>query len=117
MSESPKPPPAPVADNFRNFEDEPTRNELARFKAFIFIQVLFLGASPLAGGFNFKLWSMADTALLILSLGLSALAFVLETREGRRLVFRAAALLYILGVFDMAINVLISGVAGWKGMK
>lgn len=66
----PPPPPAPPADNFRAHSDEPTRSELARFKAFIFIQILFLGASPLAGGFNFKVWSMADTALLILSLGL-----------------------------------------------
>jgi hypothetical protein len=116
MSESPAIPPVPATEKFRNYEDEPSKNELARFKAFLFIQVLFLGASPLAGGFNFKLWSMADTALLILSLGLSALAFVLESREGRRFVFRTAALLYILGVFDMAVNVLVSGVAGWKGM-
>jgi|FLOH01.1.fsa_nt_gi hypothetical protein len=94
--------------------EEPSRVELARFKAFIFIQVLFLGASGLTGGFHFKLWSMLDTSLLVLSLGMSALAFVIETRSGRRFIFRAAALMYVLGVIDMAVNILISGVVGWK---
>ncbi|NQU48160.1 MAG: hypothetical protein HQ519_05890 [Planctomycetes bacterium] len=112
MSDTP-----PEIPPFRNQEEEPSSSELARFKAFIFIQILFLGASPLAGGFNFKVWSMLDTALLILSLGISALAFVLESRQGRRLVFRTAALLYILGVIDMAYNILRSGVVGWKGFS
>ena len=96
--------------------EEPTRSELARFRAFIFIQFLFLGASPLTGGFHYKLWSMMDTSLLVLSIGLSALTFVIETREGRRLVFRTSAVIYVLGVLDMAINILMSGVVGWKGV-
>jgi hypothetical protein len=97
--------------------EEPSRSELARFRAFIFIQFLFLGASPLTGGFHYSLWSMLDTSLLVLSIGLSALTFVIETREGRRFVFRAAAMIYILGVLDMAINILLSGVLGWKGVS
>jgi hypothetical protein len=96
--------------------EEPSRVELARFKAFIFIQILFLGASPLAGGFHYRLWSMLDTSLLVLSIGMSALAFVIETREGRRFIFRAAAMIYVLGVVDMAVNILVSGVVGWKGV-
>ena len=96
--------------------EEPSRSELARFRAFIFIQFLFLGASPLTGGFHYKLWSMLDTSLLVMSIGLSALTFVIETREGRRLVFRTSAVIYVMGVLDMAINILMSGVVGWKGI-
>lgn len=66
---------------------EPTKSELVRLKAFIFIQVLFLSMSPLAGGFHYSLWSMLDTSLLVLSIGISALAFVVETRPTRRLIF------------------------------
>lgn len=95
--------------------DEPTKSELARFRAFIFIQFLFLGASPLTGGFHYSFWSMMDTALLVMSIGLSALTFVIETRDGRRLVFRTAAIIYVMGVIDMAVNILMSGVVGWKG--
>jgi len=95
---------------------EPTRVELSRFKAFLFIQFLFLGASPLAGGFHLSIWTMLDTSFLVLSIGMSALAFVLETRKGRRLVFRIGAILYALGVLDMAVNILLSGVYGWKGV-
>lgn len=95
---------------------EPTKVELARFKAFLFIQFLFLGASPLAGGFHFSIWTMLDTSFLVLAIGMSALAFVLETKESRRLVFRIGASLYALGVLDMAINILLSGVYGWKGV-
>lgn len=96
--------------------DEPTKVELARFKAFLFIQFLFLGASPLAGGFHFSIWTMLDTSLLVLAIGMSALAFVLESRKGRRLVFRIGASLYALGVLDMAVNILLSGAYGWKGI-
>jgi hypothetical protein len=59
---------------------------------------------------------MLDTSLLVLSIGMSALAFVIETREGRRFIFRAAAMIYVLGVVDMAVNILVSGVVGWKGV-
>lgn len=118
---SPEPPPTSTPDPVHrpaaeaNFE-QPTRTELVRFKAFIFIQILFLGASPLAGGFQYKWWSMMDTSLLVLSIGMSTLAFVLETPAGRRGIFRAAAVLYVFGVLDMAANILLSGVYGWKGV-
>jgi hypothetical protein len=32
----------------------------------------------------------------------------------RRLAFRTAIVLYLLGLLDMGINVLISGVVGWQ---
>ncbi|PCJ52811.1 MAG: hypothetical protein COA70_11560 [Planctomycetota bacterium] len=110
MSENDTPtvPPPPV--------DEPTRVELTRFRAFLFIQVLFLCASPITGGFHFSIWTMLDTSFLVLSIGMSALAFVLETKAGRRRVFRLGAALYTLGVLDMAVNILISGAYGWKGI-
>lgn len=87
-------------------------------KAFLWIQILFLLASPLTGGFHFKMWSMLDTALLLMSIGITNLAFVVESRQSRRLIFQVSATLYIAGVLDMAINVLMSGVLGWRpGMK
>jgi len=113
-SQAPPPPalleaPPPVPPGY------PGSPELARFKVFVTIQVLFLLASPLAGGFHYKLWSMLDTALFVLSIGVSALAFVVETRRARTLVFRVAAVVYVLGVLDMSANILLSGVLGWRG--
>ena len=49
-----------------------------------------------AGGFQFKLWSMLDTALLIQSIGVTGLVLVLEEARLRRLAFRAAVILYLL---------------------
>ena len=70
--------------------------------------------SVFTGGFNFKLWSMLDTALMIQSIGVTALVVVLEDPKYRRLAFKAAIILYLLAVLDMGINVCISGVVGWK---
>ena len=81
---------------------------------FLGIQAFFLVVSVFTGGFNFKLWSMLDTALMIQSIGVTALVLVLEEAKLRRLAFKAAIILYILAVIDMGINVLVSGVVGWK---
>jgi len=62
----------------------------------------------------FSLWSMLDTALMIQSIGVTALVVVLEEAKHRRLAFRVAIVLYLLAVLDMGINVCISGVVGWK---
>ncbi len=89
-------------------------DEVTRVKIFLGIQVAFLVLSVFTGGFNFKLWSMLDSALLIQSIGVTALVFVLEEGPLRRLAFRAGIILYLLGLLDMSINVLISGVVGWQ---
>lgn len=94
--------------------EEPTGIELARFKTFITIQVIFLCGSPLAGGLRFRPWSMLDTAILVLSIGLSGLAFVMESPAGRRRVLHIAGVMYLLAVLDMSINILLSGILGWK---
>lgn len=98
----------------KSVTEEPSRVELARFKTFITIQVIFLCGSPLAGGLRFRPWSMLDTAILVLSIGMSGLAFVLESPRGRRRVLRIAGTLYLLAVLDMSINILLSGILGWK---
>jgi len=90
-----------------------TSSEISRLKTFLWIQILFLLASPLAGGFHYRLWSMLDTALLLIAIGITNLAFVVESRSARRLIFQVSATCYIAGVLDMAVNVLISGVLGW----
>ena len=89
-------------------------DELTRVKLFLGIQAFFLVVSVFTGGFNFKLWSMLDTALMIQSIGVTALVLVLEEAKHRRLAFRAAIILYLLAVIDMGINVCVSGVVGWK---
>jgi hypothetical protein len=89
-------------------------DELTRVKLFLGIQAFFLVVSVFTGGFNFKLWSMLDTALMIQSIGVTALVVVLEEAGHRKLAFKAAILLYLLAVLDMGVNVLISGVVGWK---
>lgn len=92
----------------------PVADELTRVKIFLGIQAFFLVVSVFTGGFNFKLWSMLDTALMIQSIGVTALVVVLEDAKHRRLAFRVAILLYLLAVLDMGINVCISGVVGWR---
>src|ERR1019366_5442219 len=92
----------------------PVADELTRVKIFLGIQAFFLVVSVFTGGFNFKLWSMLDTALMIQSIGVTALVVVLEEARHRKLAFKAAILLYLLAVLDMGINVLISGVVCWK---
>ncbi len=89
-------------------------DELTRVKIFLGIQAFFLVVSIFTGGFNFKLWSMLDTALMIQSIGVTALVVVLEEAKHRRLAFKVAIILYLLAVLDMGINVCISGVVGWK---
>ncbi len=89
-------------------------DELTRVKIFLGIQAFFLVVSVFTGGFNFKLWSMLDTALMIQSIGVTALVVVLEDVRHRRLAFKVAILLYLLAVLDMGINVCVSGVVGWK---
>ena len=92
----------------------PVVDEMARVKLFLGIQAFFLVVSVFTGGFQFKLWSMVDTALLIQSIGVTGLVPVLDDAKHRRLAFRVAVVLYLLALVDMGINVLISGVVGWK---
>jgi hypothetical protein len=94
--------------------DGPVVDEITRVKLFLGIQAFFLMLSVFAGGFQFKLWSMLDSALLIQSIGVTSLVVVLEEAKLRRLAFKVAILLYLLGVLDMGVNVLVSGVVGWR---
>ncbi len=89
-------------------------SETTRTNTFLIIQVLFLLVSPLTGGFHYKMWSMLDTALLIASIGITALVPVMETQRGRSLVLKLAIVLYVLAIIDMSVNVLISGWVGWN---
>ncbi len=99
---------------FTSVPDSPTASELTRVKLFLLIQGFFLALSVFTGGFHYKLWSMLDTALLIQSIGITGLVVVLEEAKLRRLAFKTAVLIYLLGLLDMGVNVLISGVVGWK---
>jgi hypothetical protein len=92
-------------------------SEVTRVKLFLGIQAFFLLVSVFTGGFHFKLWSMLDTALLIQSIGVTGLVLVLDEARPRRLAFNAAIVLYLLGLLDMGINVLISGVVGWQAPR
>jgi len=94
--------------------DSLVADEVTRVKLFLGIQVFFLVLSVFTGGFHFELWSMLDTALLIQSIGVTGLVVVLEEAKLRRFAFNTAIILYLLGLLDMGINVLISGVVGWK---
>jgi hypothetical protein len=87
--------------------------ETQRHLVFVGIQVFFLIVSLITGGFNFKVWSMLDTSILIISLGVTGLLFVLDNPKVRQSIFYAAVILYLLAVLDMAVNILISGAIGW----
>lgn len=101
-----------------NAEQQPAApaivDEVTRVKLFLGIQAFFLVLSVFTGGFQFKLWSMLDSALLIQSIGVTSLVLVLDEAKLRRLAFKTAVLLYLLGVLDMGVNVLVSGVVGWR---
>ena len=105
-------PPHPVIEN--PLAKGGVSDELTRVKIFLGIQAFFLVVSVFTGGFNFKLWSMLDTALMIQSIGVTALVVVLEEAKHRRIAFKVAIVLYLLAVVDMGVNVCISGVVGWK---
>jgi hypothetical protein len=85
----------------------------SRMFAFAVVQVVFLAVSPLAGGFHYEMWSMLDSSILVLSLGLTGLAFVLIDTKVRKAAITAALVLYVLGVLDISINILLSGWIGW----
>ena len=89
------------------------RIEMQRYQIFVGIQMFFLIVSLITGGFNFKVWSMLDTSILIISIGVTGLLFVLDDTKLRQTIFYAAIILYLLAVVDMAINILISGAVGW----
>jgi len=111
MNTEPKPVP-PTLEN--PYQQATVADELTRVKLFLGIQAFFLVVSVFTGGFNFKLWSMLDTALMIQSIGITALVVVLEDARHRRLAFKVAIIIYLLAVLDMGINVCVSGVVGWK---
>jgi len=87
----------------------------SRLRTFLTVQVMFLLITPFTGGFHFKAWSMLDTALMLGAIGMTALVPVMDTEPERRLVMRVAIGLYVLAIFDMSANVLVSGILGWNG--
>ena len=90
--------------------------EMQRYQIFVGIQIFFLVISLITGGFNFKVWSMLDSSILIVSIGVTGLLFVLEETRLRKVIFYTSIVLYLLAVIDMAINILISGAVGWRDL-
>jgi len=90
-----------------------SRAETQRYQIFVGIQIFFLVVSLITGGFNFKVWSMLDTSILIVSIGVTGLLFILENTKLRQAIFYTSIVLYLLAVLDMAANILISGAVGW----
>lgn len=87
--------------------------EMQRYQIFVGIQIFFLIISLITGGFNFKVWSMLDTSILIISIGVTGLLFILDNTKLRQTIFYTSIVLYLLAVVDMALNILISGAVGW----
>ena len=96
--------------------NEMSNSELSRYKNFLGIQIFFLIISPFAGGFNYKIWSMLDSAILVSCIGFTGLAFALETKRSRDFVFKVGVILYILAVLDMSFNIIFSGWVGFKSL-
>jgi hypothetical protein len=106
-----------TTDNSREETVVPgSRLEMQRYQIFVGIQVFFLVISLITGGFNFKVWSMLDTSILIVSIGVTGLLFILDNTKLRQTIFYVSIVLYLLAVVDMAINILISGAVGWGRM-
>ncbi|MBN1254463.1 MAG: hypothetical protein JXA50_04250 [Deltaproteobacteria bacterium] len=92
-----------------------TAIEAKRTSAFIGLQLFFLAISPFTGGFHKEVWSMLDSSILVLSIGITGLIYILENQSLRKTFFNIALILYILAVLDMSLNILLSGVLGWAG--
>ena len=90
-----------------------TQSEVQRYQTFVWIQIFFLGVSVFAGGFNFTVWSMLDSSILVVSIGVASLLFVVDEAPLRRKVFYTTVILYLVAILDMAINILVSGSLGW----
>jgi hypothetical protein len=88
-------------------------SQLVKHGIFFGVQCLFLVISIFTGGFNYKVWSMLDSALLVLSIGITGILPIIDDEFIQRLLFYTALVLYILAVLDMSLNVLISGSVGW----
>lgn len=70
------------------------KSEFQRYQLFVWIQIFFLVVSLITGGFNFTVWSMLDSAILIVSIGVYGLLFVLDETKYRKSIF-SAAIIYI----------------------
>src|SRR5262245_16982074 len=90
-----------------------TRLEATRATVLLGMQILCLVFSPLAGGFHRKTWSMLDSALLVLAIGVTSLIYVIDSPRARRTALYTAIALYMLAIIDMSINILITGWLGW----
>ena len=76
------------------------------------VELAFLIASLACGGFRFEWWSMLDTSFFLLALGVLGLVPVLEGRL-HAVALQASILLYLAGLFDSALNIVLSGIWGW----
>jgi hypothetical protein len=90
-----------------------TKLEIVRTTFFLGMQILCLIFSPLAGGFNRTVWSMLDSALLVLAIGVTSLIYVIDSPNFRRTALYAAIAIYVLAIVDMSVNILITGLVGW----
>lgn len=90
-------------------EEQISQTEINRTQTFIWIQVFFLLVSPFAGGFNYNVRSPLDSAIIVASIGITGFALVLGTKTGRKKAFKAAVVHYVVGVFGMSLNILLSG--------
>jgi hypothetical protein len=90
-----------------------TKLEVTRATVLLGMQILGLIFSPFAGGFHRKIWSMLDSALLVLAIGVTSLIYVIDSPSSRRTALYTAITLYMLAIVDMSINILITGWLGW----
>ena len=61
---------------------------------------------PVAAGLMFVISGLVNN--------ITALVLVLDEARLRRVAFKVAIILYLAAVLDMGVNVLVSGVVGWK---
>lgn len=90
-----------------------TKLEVTRATVLLAMQVLSLMFSPLAGGFHRTTWSMLDSALLVLAIGVTSLIYVIDSAYYRRIALYTAIAFYMLAIVDMSINILLTGWLGW----
>ena len=92
------------------------RDDGSRIRFLIRVQIAFPLVSLISGGFRFAWWSILDSALFLVALGALGLAPVFD-EVARARIIRLSVALYLAGVLDTALNVVLSGVYGWRVVR
>ncbi|MFQ6063192.1 MAG: hypothetical protein ACE5J9_08475 [Methanosarcinales archaeon] len=78
------------------------------------VEIVMLVLSPITGGFLFNLISMLDSMILLQAIAFTTIVYIDPNEKRAEKWLYAGIVIYIIGVFAMAIALGYSGIAGWS---